>query len=59
MPGPQHPLTVDTLGKLIDAGQHLQASCEDCGGGLRVDMNRLAAKVGRNFGYVGRRLPLR
>lgn len=53
-----YPLTVDTLGKLIDVGHHLQPHCDDCGNGLRVDMDRLAAKVGRDFYYIGRRFPL-
>ena len=53
-----YPLTVDTVGKLIDAGHHLQASCEDCGG-LSVNMELLAAKIGRDYAFVGRNFPLR
>lgn len=54
-----YPLTVDTLGKLIDVGHHLQPQCADCGSGLRVDMEKLAAKAGRDFKFIGRRFPLR
>ena len=50
---------VDTLGKLIYVGQHLQPHCDDCGNGLRVDMDKLAAKVDRDFRFIGREFPLR
>jgi hypothetical protein len=30
----QYPLAVDTLGKLIDVGHHLQPHCDDCNNGL-------------------------
>jgi hypothetical protein len=56
---PKYPLTVDTLGVLIDARHHLQPHCDDCGEGLSVNMQRLASKIGRDFYYIGRRFPLR
>jgi hypothetical protein len=55
---PTYPLIVDTLGKLIDVGQHVQPHCDDCGNGLGVNMGRLAAKVGRDFRLIGQRFPL-
>jgi hypothetical protein len=59
MPEPKYPLTVDTLGKLIDGGWHLQPHCENCGEGLSLDMEKLAATVGRDFHFIGREFPLR
>jgi hypothetical protein len=46
MPSPKYPLSVDTLGKLIDTRHHLQPHCDDCGEGLCVNMEKLAARIG-------------
>jgi hypothetical protein len=33
--------------------------CDDCGNGLRVNLGKLATKVGRDFNYIGSEFPLR
>jgi|GEM_PF-5800227 len=44
-----HPTGTLNLGKLIEHGAMVRASCSHCGKGKEVDLAVLAEKVGTNF----------
>jgi hypothetical protein len=53
-----YPLTIDTIGVLIDADYGALLSCPTCGT-RDIDLHRLAEKVGRDWSFIGRRWPIR
>ncbi len=52
------PVTISTVGDLIDRRMSLSAHCGVCGRSSRVDLEALAARVGRDAVYVGGALRL-
>jgi hypothetical protein len=54
-----YPVTVDTLGKLIDHGMVAFLSCPTCQGAADIDLGKLAERVGREWCFVNRSWPIR
>jgi len=52
------PVTISTIGDLIDHRMSLTAHCGDCGRSAGVDLEAAAAAFGRDAGYVGGTLRL-
>ena len=59
MSGPTYPITVDTIGALIDLGMGAFLSCPACHHCADIDLERLAERVGRNWEFINRRWPVR
>ncbi len=49
---------IQTLGDLLDHGFALNAFCDTCVRGFRVDLDDLAARLGRDYAHVGASLPI-
>ena len=61
---PTYPVTIDTLGKLIEHGMGAFLWCPTCSQAGRVDardidLKRLAERVGRDWYFVNRDWPIR
>ena len=59
MPQPTYPVTIDTIGKLIEHGMGAFLWCPACSHCADIDLERLAARVGRDWMFVGRRWPVK
>src|SRR4051794_14595268 len=64
MPEPTYPVTIDTLGKLIDHGMGAFLWCPTCSKAGRldvrnIDLKQLAKHVGRDWYFISRRWPIR
>jgi Zn finger protein HypA/HybF involved in hydrogenase expression len=53
-----YPLTLDTIGKLIDHGFIGQGWCRSCQRGGSVNLDAVAAKVGRDWVFIQRKWPV-
>ena len=53
-----YPLTVNTIGILIDADYTAFLSCHWCET-RAIDLHKLAEKVGRDWNFIGRRWPIK
>jgi hypothetical protein len=53
-----YPLTVNTIGILVDADYTAFLSCPSCGT-RDIDLHKLAEKVGRDWNFIGRRWPVK
>jgi len=63
MPEPTYPVTIDTLGKLIDHGMGAFLWCPTCSKAGRldvrnIDLKQLAKHVGRDWYFISRRWPI-
>ena len=54
-----HPLSLDTIGKLIDHDYEAFLWCRTCKSVGDIDLARVAEEVGRDWMFVGRRWPVR
>ncbi len=54
----QTPIRLDTLGALADYGYSLIAHCRGCGRHADLDVAALVERVGPQFPYTARRLPI-
>ena len=59
-----YPVTIDTLGKLIEHGMGAFLWCPTCSragriAGRDIDLERLAEHVGRDWYFINRRWPVR
>ena len=64
MPKPTYPVTIETLGNLIDHGMGASLSCPTCLKAGRpdvrdIDLKQLAERVGRDWCFINRRWPIR
>ncbi len=64
MSKPTYPVTIDTLGKLIEHGMGAFLSCPTCSKAGRldvrdIDLEKLAERIGRDRCFVNRRWPIR
>jgi hypothetical protein len=50
--------TIETLGDLIDNHHRVSAWCPHFAGFRPLDMNKLIARLGRDWRYIGRRWPV-
>jgi hypothetical protein len=57
-PARPHPLSLDTIGKLIDHGYEVFLWCRTCKSVGDIDLAWLAEQVGRDGMFVGRRWPV-
>ena len=53
-----HPLSLDTIGKLIDHDYEAFLWCRTCKSVGNIDLPRLAEEVGRDWMFVGRPWPV-
>ena len=59
MPEPTYPVTIDTLGKLIERGMGAFLWCPTCQKASNIDLERLAERVGRDWHFINRRWPVK
>ena len=64
MPERSYPVTIDTLGKLIDHGMGAFVACPTCLKAGRpdvhdIDLNQLAGHLGRNWCSINRSWPIK
>ena len=59
MPNPTYPVTLDTIGKLIDHEMIAFMWCPSCQRAANIDLERLANRVGRDWYFVARRWPVK
>ncbi len=59
MPEPTYPVTIDTLGKLIEHDMGAFLSCPTCHRCSDIDLGRLAERVGRDWYFINRRWPVK
>ena len=64
MAGPFYPVTIDTLGKLIEHGMGAFMCCPTCLKAGRpdvhdIDLERLAGHLGRDWNFINRRWPVK
>jgi hypothetical protein len=59
MPNPIYPVTIDTIGKLIDHGMIAFMWCLWCPRSADIDLEKLAEHVGRDWYFIARRWPLK
>ena len=59
MPEPTYPITVDTIGKLIDLEMVAFMYCPSCQRSAHIDLEKLAEHVGRDWYFIGRRWPVK
>ena len=59
MSKPTYPVTIDTLGKLIEHGMGAFLWCPACQTARDIDLERLAERIGRDWCFINRRWPVR
>ena len=59
MPNATYPVTIDTIGKLIDHEMVAFMWCPSCQRSADIDIERLAERIGRDWYFIGRRWPVK
>ena len=59
MPKPTYPVTIDTIGKLIDHNMVAFMYCPACSRTADIDLEKLAERVGRDWYFIARRWPVK
>ena len=59
MPGPTYPVTLDTIGKLIDHNMLAFMYCLSCSRTSEIELEKLAERVGRDWYFIARRWPVK
>jgi len=56
---PTYPVTIDTIGNLIDHEMIAFMWCTSCQRSADIDLGRLAERVGRDWYFIARRWPVK